>query len=130
MMVWTAPMNKQDIQFLFEYDRWANDRVLKAVSALSTEQFTRDLGGSFRSVRDTLVHILGGQWIWLAYWKKPSRTARFLTDLRTRLDNLFHPDAFPNVATVRLKWAEIEKEQTEFVNRLTEAALEKMLPVR
>jgi len=123
-------MNRNDIQLLFEYDRWANNRVLEAASALSVEQFTRDLGGSFRSVRDTLLHILGGEWGWLAYWRQPSHTARLLTDLRTRLDNLFHPDAFPNVAAVRLKWAEIEKEQTEFVNRLTEAALAKMLPVR
>jgi uncharacterized damage-inducible protein DinB len=29
---------------------------------------------------------------------------------------------------VQLKWAEVEKEQAEFVNRVTEEALEKMLP--
>src|SRR5437870_13644878 len=55
-------MIKDDIQLLFEYDRWANHRVLQAASALKDEQFTQDLGGSFRSVRDTLVHILGGEW--------------------------------------------------------------------
>ncbi len=65
-------MNKDDIQLLYEYDRWANNRVLQAVSALSDEQFTRDLGGSFRSVRDTLVHIIAGEWGWLAYWKEPA----------------------------------------------------------
>jgi hypothetical protein len=43
-----------------------------AASALSAEQFTRDLGGSFHSVRDTLLHLIGGEWIWLAYWKEPS----------------------------------------------------------
>jgi uncharacterized damage-inducible protein DinB len=58
-------MNKNDIQLLYEYDRWANNRVLHSVSVLSVEQFTRDLGGSFRSVRDTLVHIIGGEWGWL-----------------------------------------------------------------
>jgi len=55
-------MTRNDIQTLFEYDRWANNRILQAVSALSPEQLTRDLGGSFRSVRDTLVHIIGGEW--------------------------------------------------------------------
>ncbi len=40
-------MTKDDIQLLYEYDRWANNRVLQAVCALSDEQFTRDLGGSF-----------------------------------------------------------------------------------
>ena len=56
-------MTKDDIQMLYEYDRWANKRVLQAASALSTEQFTRDLGGSICSIRDTLVHIIGGEWI-------------------------------------------------------------------
>lgn len=53
-------MNRDDIRLLFEYDRWANDRVLRAAAGLSGEQFTRELGGSFRSVRDALVHIIGG----------------------------------------------------------------------
>jgi uncharacterized damage-inducible protein DinB len=54
-------MTKDDIQLLFEYDRWANRRTLEPVSALSAEQFTRDLGGGFRSMRNTLVHIIGGE---------------------------------------------------------------------
>jgi uncharacterized damage-inducible protein DinB len=121
-------MHKNDIQLLCEYDRWANNRVLQAASALSPEQFTRDLGGSFRSVRDTLLHIIAGEWGWLAYWNEPSNSSAFLTDLRTRRDALFNPDAFPNVAAVQLKWAEIEIEQTEFVNRMTNESLEKLLP--
>jgi uncharacterized damage-inducible protein DinB len=74
-------MTKDDIQLLYEYDRWANNRVLQAVSPLSAEQFTRDLGGSFRSMRDTLVRIIGGEWGWLAYWKEPSHSSAFLTNL-------------------------------------------------
>ena len=104
-------MTKDDIQLLYEYDRWANNRVLQAVSALSAEQFTRDLDGSFRSVRDTLVHIIGGEWGWLAYWKEPSHSPAFLADLRKRRDALFNPNAFPNVAAVQSKWAEVEKER-------------------
>src|SRR5260370_36723078 len=123
-------MTKDDIQLLYEYDRWANNRVLRAVSALSAEQFTRDLGGSFRSVRDTLVHIVGGEWGWLAYWKEPSHSPSFLTDLWTRHDVVFTPDAFPSLSTVQLKWAEVEKEQAEFVNRVTNESLEKVLPFR
>jgi uncharacterized damage-inducible protein DinB len=123
-------MTKDDIQLLYEYDRWANNRVLQSASALSAEQFTRDLGGRFRSVRDTLVHIIGGEWIWLAYWKETSHSSAFLTDLRNRRDTLFNPDAFPTVASVQLRWAEIEKEQAEFLNRVTNESLKKMLPFR
>ena len=123
-------MNKDDIQLLYEYDRWANNRVLQAVSALSDEQFTRNLGGSFRSVRDTLVHIIAGEWGWLAYWKERSPSAAFLTDLRKRREALFHPDAFPDVVAVRRKWGEVEREQAEIVNGVTNESLGKMLPFR
>jgi hypothetical protein len=64
-------MTKDDIQLLYEYDRWANNRVLQAVSTLSVEEFTRDLGGSFRSVRDTLVHIIGGDGVGLQFGGSP-----------------------------------------------------------
>ena len=123
-------MTRVDIQLLYEYDRWANNRVLQAASALSDEAFTLDLGGSFCSVRDTLVHIIEGEWIWLAYWRKTPRSPAELTDLKTRRDALFNPNAFPNIAEVRLKWSEIEKEQIDFVDQVTDELLEKILPFR
>jgi uncharacterized damage-inducible protein DinB len=123
-------MTKDDIQLLYEYDRWANNRVLQAVSTLSAEEFTRDLGGSLRSVRDTLVHIIGGEWGWLTYWKEPSPSSTFVNDLWTRHDALFTPNAFPDVAAVQLKWAEVERDQVEFVNRVTNESLGRMLPLR
>jgi uncharacterized damage-inducible protein DinB len=119
-----------EIQLLYEYDRWANGRVLQAASALSAEQFTRDLHGSFPSVRATLVHILSGEWGWLTYWKEPSPSPAFLADLRKRMAAFFHPDLFPNVAAVQRKWTEVAKEHVEFVNHLTDDSLGKMLPFR
>jgi uncharacterized damage-inducible protein DinB len=123
-------MTRDDIQLLYEYNRWANNRVLRAASALSDEQFTRDLGGSFRSLRDTLLHLISGEWGWLTYWKEPSPSADFVRELWDRQEALFHPEAFPNVAAVQSKWAEIEKEQAEFVNGVTNESLERMLPLR
>ncbi|HXY26290.1 MAG TPA: DinB family protein [Candidatus Acidoferrum sp.] len=123
-------MTRDDIQLLYEYDRWANNRVLQAASMLSAEQFTRDLGGSFRSVRDTLVHILGGEWGWLTYWREASPNSAFLADLWDRHNALFNPQAFPDFAAVKTKWAAVEKEQIEFMNGLTDEALRKMLPIR
>jgi len=123
-------MTKDDIQLLYEYDRWANNSVLQAVSTLSAEEFTRDLGGSFRSVRDTLVHIVGCERGWLTCWKEPSPSSTFVWDFWTRHNAQFNPNAFPDLAAVRLKWAEVEREQVEFVNRVTNESLRRMLPVR
>jgi uncharacterized damage-inducible protein DinB len=123
-------MNKDDIQLLFEYDRWANNSVLQAASALSVEQFTRDLGGSFGSVRDTLVHIVSGEWGWLTIFKERSLTSAFVTDLWNRIEVTFDPKMYCDNGAVRLKWVEVEREQIEFVNRVTDETLGTMLPVR
>jgi uncharacterized damage-inducible protein DinB len=122
-------MTKEDIQLLYEYDRWANNKMLDAVSTLSAEEFTRDLGGSFGSVRDTLVHIVASERGWLTYWKAASPNAAFLTELWTQVDALFHPNGFSDLAAVKLKWAEVEREQVEFVNRVTDELLREMFPV-
>lgn len=123
-------MNIDDVQLLFEYDRWANNSVLQAVTTLSVEQFTRDLGGSFRSVRDTLIHIVAGEWGWLTIWKEPALSSSFVTDLWDRIDVTFAPNAFLDIAAVRSKWEEIEREQIEFVNGVTDELLRRMLPIR
>jgi uncharacterized damage-inducible protein DinB len=123
-------MNKDDIQLLYEYDRWANNRALQAASALTAEQFTRDLGGAFHSLRDTLVHIVAGEWAWLVYWNEPAPDDAFHADLDTRLGAIFNLNAFPNVSAVQSKWAEVEKQQIEFVNRATNESLERLIPFR
>src|SRR5258705_8174150 len=126
----TTTMTKDDIQLLYEYDRWANNSVLQAASTLSAEEFTRDLGGSFPSVRDTLVHIVRSEEGWLTCWKEPSPSSTFVMDFWTRHHAAFNPDAFPDLAAVQLKWAEVEREQVEFVNRVTNESLGRMLSVR
>jgi uncharacterized damage-inducible protein DinB len=123
-------MTNQDIQLLYAYDRWANARVLQACSALTDQQFTRDLHGSFPSVRNTLVHMLGGMWIWLAYWNDPPRDAASVTELQKRRDALFPPGAFSDLAVLRRKWAEVEKELSEFVDQTTDVTLAERLPFR
>jgi uncharacterized damage-inducible protein DinB len=123
-------MTRDDIQLLFEYDRWANDRMLQAVSHLIPEQFARDLGGSLPSVRDAVLHIVGGDWIWLAYWKSTTHDAALLADLRKLREAHFNADVLPDAAAVRAKCKEVEKEMAELVNSLTDQALAKMLPAR
>jgi len=122
-------VTRDEILLLFEYDLWANNRILQAVSALTPEQFTRDMRGGFRSVRDTLVHIVGGEWGWIAYWKEPSPSPAFLADLWDRHDTLFTADAFPDFASVLFKWTEVEKERAEFVSGVTNESLKKAFPI-
>ena len=81
-------------------------------------------------MRGTLVHIGGGEWGWLTCWKEPSSSSTFVIDFWTRHNTVCSPNAFPDLAAVQLKWAEVEREQLEFVNRVTNESLGRMLPLR
>ena len=108
-------MHRNDIQLLYDYNVWANARVLRAVSALTKEQFTRDLGGSYRSVRDTLVHIMSGEWIWLMRWKGRSP------------QDMLDPAEFSSLDLVSTEWSRIDREQAEFVKAVTDESLKKII---
>jgi uncharacterized damage-inducible protein DinB len=100
---------------LYRYNRWANRKTLAAASSLDPENFTRALGNSFSSVRDTLVHILGAEWIWLERWN-----GRFPRSL------LAAPE-FSDVAAITQRWKQVEDGQTTFLHSRTPSDLNKNL---
>lgn len=104
-------MTPEQCRALFAYDSWANRRILEACTALSAEQFTRDLGSSFRSVRDTLAHILGAEWIWLERFQGRSAPS------------LPKADQYPDLAILRARWGEVERDVLGYVDRLSAADL-------
>ncbi len=99
-------MNVDDIRLLYDFNAWANHRTIEACSALAPGQFTRDLASSFRSVRDTLAHIYGTQWIWLERWH--SRTPAALPSAAD----------FPDLDTVRRRFIEIDRNLVDFAASL------------
>jgi len=105
-------MEANHIQELYEYNRWANSRILDSVTKLTPEEFTRNLGNSFPSVRDTLTHIMSAEWIWLMRWQGTSPKA------------MISPMDFPELPVLRTRWTEIEMEQKKFVTGLSGEALE------
>lgn len=53
-----------DLPALFAYNRWANERAVESVRTLSVEEYGRDLGGGWPTVRDTLVHVASATEAW------------------------------------------------------------------
>jgi len=102
-----ALMGKQ-----FEYDRWANARMLGVLAGLNPEAFGKDLGSSFGSIRNTAVHIVSAEWAWLERWNG--------TSPKQMLD----PLGFPDVAALRTRWALVEQDQKDFLRALTQERLE------
>ena len=108
-------MSPEEMRALYDFNAWANRRAMDAASALTTEQFVKPLGSSFGSVRDTLAHLCGAEWIWLERFQGRSPAA--LPDL----------DQFADLAGLRERWLEQEAQLLNFVGKLTQADLDRVM---
>lgn len=108
-------MTPDEMCTLYDYNAWANRRALEAATALTNEQFVKPMGSSFGSVRDTLAHICGAEWIWLERFQGRSPAAL--------------PDTmqFGDVASLREKWAEQEARLLAFVGKLKQEDLDRVM---
>ena len=108
-------MTPEEMRLLYDYNAWANHRELDAASALTKEQFLKPMSSSFSSVRDTLAHICGAEWIWLERFQ--GRSPSSLPDTAQ----------FSDVAGLRAHWDELEGRLLKFVRGLTQANLDSVL---
>jgi uncharacterized damage-inducible protein DinB len=99
------------IRSLYRYNDWANQRILDTSARLTREQLLAGGGASFDSVRDTLVHIMGAQWIYLERWHGRSPRASFSAS------------DFADLDAIRKRWAAIEHDTRAFVAELSDADL-------
>jgi len=108
-------MTPEDMSLLYDFNAWANHRTIDAVAALTPEQFTKPMGSSFSSVRDTLAHICGGEWVWLERFQGRSPSAM--------------PDnsRFADLDSLREHWAPIGSQLLKFVRGLTQEDLNGVL---
>jgi uncharacterized damage-inducible protein DinB len=108
-------MLHQAILTLYQYNAWANGRILDTAAQLNPAQFLAAGGASFDSVRDTLVHTMSGQWLFLERWRGRSP--------RATLD----PEQFFDLAALRGRWDEIEHDTQAFVAGLSDTRLERVV---
>ena len=108
-------MELQEIRQLYDYNQWANHRVLSASGALDAEALLRPMGNSFSSLRDTLAHIIGAEWIWLERWL--GRFPKALLDA----------DSFPSLRSLEDRWERVESDQDQFIQALSRERLDEDL---
>lgn len=108
-------MNVEDFRLLYDYNAWANRHTLDSCNSLSEEQFTRDLKSSFPSVRDTLVHIVSAEWIWLERWHGRAPAA-----LPIAAD-------YPNLESVRRRFSEMDRNLVDYTASLKADDLQRVI---
>jgi uncharacterized damage-inducible protein DinB len=107
-----------EIRELIDYHYWATYRMLEGAASLSPEQFTREMGSSFGSVRNTLVHLYSAEWAWLSRWNGVSPTAQL------------PPETFPDIAVANLLWRQQEAEMRRFWDTVAEDDLGRVIDYR
>ena len=83
----------EDIRLLFDYNAWANARILDAAARLPVEVFTTASLGA-RSLEETLRHIMMVEASWHSNW------------LGIDHETLQFPDQFLTVEALRARWRE------------------------
>ena len=108
-------MTVNDLQILYDYGYWANERFFDVLSQLTDEQFIQPVAGSYGSLRNTLVHMLSAEWGWL---ERCGGTAR---------GPVLIASDYPTIESVQIRWREIEGHLREFLARLREEDLERSI---
>lgn len=111
-------MTLDDLRTLLDYHYWARDRMLDAVEPLPQEQLTRDLGSSFRSLRDTIAHMYAAERAWYSRWQGESPAGPLPLD------------QWPDVPAIRRAWAEQEARVRSFVEALGEGGISRVFEYR
>ncbi len=126
-----ACMNITDIQTLYTYNLWANQRMFSALENLNDQQFTAPTESSFPSIRETVFHILGAEWIWLQRWKGISpRATTPDVNVNSATMSQLTPVKVPTVqelstvAALRSFADAIEGERQKFLATVTEERLQ------
>jgi len=108
-------MTPDYIRTLVDYNYWARDRILASAEQLSPEQLSRNLGSSFGSVIETLIHIHFAEWIWYQRWQGRSPAAA--------------PDKsqLVSIAALRDAWQPLERHIRTFIESLGPAGLPRII---
>jgi uncharacterized damage-inducible protein DinB len=104
-------MRVSDLEHLYDYHYWANEKLFGVVSQLTPEQFIQSVAGSYGSIRNTLVHILSAEWGWLDRCGGLERGERL------------RPEDYPTVESLREAWRRVERHLREFLSGLRDEDL-------
>jgi uncharacterized damage-inducible protein DinB len=105
-------MNQRDVLILFEYNYWANGRVLRAAEKVRPEEYVAPARLSHGSLRGALVHTLGAEVVWRVRCQEGvSHTA------------LLSETDLPTLDALRERWQREERAMRSYLASVTDDLL-------
>jgi len=126
-------MNISDIRTLYAYNLWANQRMFSTLEKLTDGQFTTPMQSSFPSIRESVLHILAAEWIWLKRWTGSSPHATVSnTATASAMGSALSSggvdvDGLTSLSGLREFADSIEQERQRFLDTLQDEALQSRL---
>jgi len=105
-------MKIDEIRTLYDYNCWANGKVLEAASGVGPEALFAPAAQSHGSLGGTLVHVLAVEWMWRQRCQWGTSPPRYIPAER-----------FLEPESIRVAWAEEEKGMRAFLQGVTEERL-------
>jgi len=109
--IYGTPMNLSDLTLLYDYNYWANERMLSMAAGVSQAQFAEPGPHSHGGLRGTLLHTLDTEY----GWRLLCQHGQITLDVSE--------DEFPTVEALAARWREEEKAMRAYLASLTDAAL-------
>lgn len=108
-------MNQADISILYDYNYWANARILLAAARINEEQFVASTPFPRGSLRGTLLHILDAEY----GWRELLMHAREVDDL--------NPADLPTLAAIQVRWHEEEAAMRAYLAGLEDEQMDSII---
>jgi uncharacterized damage-inducible protein DinB len=124
-------MKIDDIRLMFEYNYWANHRILDACSRVTPEQYTATT--EFGTLRPTVIHIVDAEWSWLRSFKSHFVPAERISDpwkhenlVQWGTEELTDAD-LPTLDALKQRAQEEERQMRAYLGTLTDADMDGIL---
>jgi uncharacterized damage-inducible protein DinB len=109
-------MKPNELKSIFDYNFWAFDRVWQCIFQIPDEQFIEGIDYSTGSIRNMIVHIMGGNRAWMSVLRGIEIPAQLVF---ADFDTCFKTKA---------KWDELELEFLENLNSFDQEQLDGVIP--
>lgn len=109
-------MRVQDVNFLFDYDHWATQRIISKAQELPEDDLMQPTDFPWGSLFGTLVHMLDSQYVWRIILTE-QRFGERLTDIQQ----------FTSLQGLQEYWREESARMRQFINTLSDDDMDNVI---
>jgi len=108
-------MHIRDIHLIYNYNYWANSRLLASSANVSQEEFVAPASFPYGGLHGTLLHTLEAEWSWRALFQKIEDASELL------------PADYPDLPVIETRWREEETAMRAYLAGLRDEDMESHL---